>query len=173
MAVLVQRQELNPNLLDVDAPLLDVPDLLLADAPAAPGELHFSVRYALAEYLSFMWQHGGYLIRRRRIGRIAGLLMQARSTATAGLHFLLQGRARRTYQFTVDAHGVLRASASGVTVIGWDQVRTIRKYSRGFMLVMARGTLPIPYRCLAGGQSAALDGYACALRARTVNKPDS
>ena len=36
-------------------------------APAAlGGELNFSVRYALPEYVSFMWQHAGYLIRRRR-----------------------------------------------------------------------------------------------------------
>jgi hypothetical protein len=31
--------------------------------------LHFFVRYTLAEYVSFMWQHGGFLIRRRRLER--------------------------------------------------------------------------------------------------------
>ncbi|MEJ7805025.1 MAG: YcxB family protein, partial [Telluria sp.] len=53
----------------------DTPGTDLASAGAGPAprseELHFKVRYALPEYISFMWQHAGYLIRRRRIGRLA------------------------------------------------------------------------------------------------------
>ena len=139
---------------------------------AAAVAVCFSVRYALFEYLHFMWQHGRYLIRRRRLGAVLTYLMLARSTATAALHFVLQRRARRTYDYTVDAHGIVRTTAGGVTLIPWADVSAIRRYTPGFMLVMRRGTLPIPFRCLASGQRAALDAYADALvgQARYVRR---
>jgi hypothetical protein len=124
--------------------------------------VHFSVRYALPEYISFMWQHGGYLIRRRRIGVLPGLYMRIKSTATAALHFVMLRRGRRTYEFTIDQHGIVRATtdAGGVTLIDWADVTAIRSYSRGFMMVLKRGTLPIPFRCLSVDGANAMRGYA-------------
>lgn len=118
-----------------------------ASAPLLATELQFNVRYSLTEYISFMWQHGGYLIRRRRVRGPAGLSLRLRSTASAALNFLLSGRGRRTYEFLIDSHGIVRTSG-GVTLIGWQDVVALRSYARGFMLVLERGTLPIPYRCL-------------------------
>jgi len=83
--------------------LLDPPDDLGADAmpaapipvvhpPAALYSLHFWVRYTLGEYVGFMWEHGGYLIRRRHIRRprctsrccdAAAAPTNSRSTSTA------------------------------------------------------------------------------------------
>jgi hypothetical protein len=146
------------------------PDLVPpASAGSAPNDLHFSVRYRLLEYVSFMWQHAGYLIRRRRIGHLATWSMLVRSTSAAALHFVLQGRGRRTYEFTIDAHGILRAGASGVTLIDWADVRAIRVYSRGFLMVLQRGTLPIPFRCLGGDQVAAMHGFAATRRLRAAH----
>jgi hypothetical protein len=119
-------------------------------------ELHFAVRYRLGEYASFMWQHGRHLIRRRRVGFPAGWYLLVKSTATALLHFILLGRSRRTYEFTVDEHGIVRSSGTGVALIEWSDVEAVREYSRGPMLVLKRGTLPIPSRCLKPGQLAAL-----------------
>lgn len=116
-------------------------------ASAGFGALHFFVRYSLREYIGFMWQHGGFLIRRRRIRWPASLYLRIKSTASAALHFLLLGRGRRTYEFTIDEHGIVRVSG-GVTLINWDDVTSVRTYSRGFMMVLKRGTLPIPFRCL-------------------------
>lgn len=123
----------------------------LSGTPLLTTELQFNVRYSLTEYLSFMWQHGAYLIRRRRVRGLAGGWLRLRSTASAGFNFLLSGRGRRTYAFTIDAHGIVRTSG-GVTLIGWPDVLALRSYSRGFMLVLQRGTLPIPYRCLSSRQ---------------------
>ena len=136
-----------------------------AAAQEVPDSLQFPVRYCLSEYLSFTWQHCGFLIRRRRIGALASRWLCLKSTATAALHFVMQGRSRRTYEFTIDTHGVVRASGSGVTLIPWRDVSAIRRYSCGFMLVLARGTLPIPFRCLSGPQRAAMDGFAALVRA--------
>ena len=111
------------------------------------GELHFFVRYSLLEYIAFMWQHGGFLIRRRRIRWPASLYLRIKSTAAAALNFVLLGRGKRTYEFTIDRHGIVRTSG-GVTLIDWSDVTAVRTYSSGFMMVLKRGTLPIPYRCL-------------------------
>lgn len=123
--------------------------------------LHFFVRYSLGEYVSFMWQHGGFLIRRRRVGWLAGLLLRLRSTLSAALNFVLLGRGRRTYEFTIDEHGIVRSSG-GVTFIEWDDVAAVRTYSRGFMMVLKRGTLPIPFRCLSQQQRATMRDLAAA-----------
>ena len=134
-------------------------------AAAIPFSLHFLVRYTLAEYIGFMWQHAGYLIRRRRVGAFQSHYLRLKSTFTAGLHFVLLRRGSRTYEMTIDPHGIVRVSDSGVTLIAWDDVRLIRRYRRGFLMVLKRGTLPIPYRCLSEGDIAALRGFARTLKA--------
>jgi len=123
--------------------------------------LHFFVRYSLREYTSFMWQHGGFLIRRRRVRWPASLFLRLKSTFGAALNFVLLGRGRRTYEFTIDEHGIVRTSG-GVTLIGWDDVAAVRTYSRGFMMVLKRGTLPIPFRCLSQQQVATMRDLAAA-----------
>jgi hypothetical protein len=136
---------------------------------AAPGavscELHFAVRYRLGEYAGFMWQHGRFLIRRRRIGFPLGWYLLLKSTALAMLHFILLGRSRRTYEFDIDEHGIVRTTGSGVTLIDWADVLTVRDYSRGLMVVLKRGTLPIPFRCLDSAQLASLRSLTQARKA--------
>ena len=139
--------------------------LPLAGAEPPHKQLRFTVRYALPEYVSFMWQHAGYLIRRRRIGRLASWWMLSKSTSAAAMRFVVQGRARHVYDFTIDEHGIVRASGTGVTLVPWSDVSAIRRYSRGYMMVLKRGTLPIPFRCLDGVQAGAMDGFAVMLKA--------
>jgi hypothetical protein len=136
----------------------------LADAPrtaaqpdarsgAAPCELHLLVRYSLREYVRFMWLHSGFLIRRRRIRFPHSLYMQVKSTLAAALHFVLLRRARRTYELTIDEHGIVRTSDTGVTLIDWADVSALRSYSPGLMMTLKRGTLPIPLRCMKSGEA--------------------
>lgn len=161
VAVLVQQQADEPkeSTLNAGPDTHAVPPLVAAAFPL--GELHFLVRYTLGEYLSFMWQHGGYLIRRRRIRWPASLFLRLKSTLGAGLNFIMLGRGRRTYEFTIDEHGIVRSSG-GVTLIEWEDVSAVRTYSRGFMMVLKRGTLPIPFRCLSEAQEAVMRGLAAA-----------
>ena len=142
-----------PPLASVTAPVIDLQAPLL-----------FKVRYSLVEYVVFMWQHTGYLIRRRRIGRFNMFWMTWTNTWSAALHFTLQGRSRHVYEFTVDQHGIVRTTGSGVTLVPWTDVSAIRRYARGYMIVLKRGTLPIPYRCLDVQQAAAMEVYAVRLR---------
>jgi YcxB-like protein len=135
------------------------PQLSAAIGPAS-CELHFSVRYRLGEYARFMWQHGRFLIRRRRVGFPFGWYLLVKSTTLALLNFILLGRSRRTYQFDIDEYGIVRNTGTGVTLIDWADVLTVRDYAPGLMLVLKRGTLPIPFRCLDGAQIAALRNLA-------------
>ena len=130
--------------------------------------LHFFVRYSLREYTSFMWQHGGFLIRRRRVRWPASLLLRLKSTFGAALNFVLLGRGRRTYEFTIDEHGIVRTSG-GVTLIDWEDVAAVRTYSRGFMMVLKRGTLPIPFRCLSERQVGVMRELAAARHALSLH----
>jgi hypothetical protein len=164
VAVLVQQFRDQSNTLTLDLPPPELPTLH-NQAAAEVLPLAFSVRYTLAEYVSFMWQHAHYLIRRRRIAAPASWYMLVKSTWGAALHFVLLRRSRHTYDFTVDQYGIVRTGPGGVTLIGWSDVSAIRNYSRGRLLVLKRGTLPIPARCLDREQSERLAGYAAWLKA--------
>ena len=173
VAVLVQQHIDLPNTASIAAPLPDTP---APDLPSLHGSgnavalpLEFSVRYSLGEYVSFMWQHARYLIHRRRIGVLTSWYMLVKSTWSAGFHFVLQGRARHTYGFSIDQHGIVRTGPGGVTLIGWQDVSAIRSYSRGRLLVLKRGTLPIPARCLNRQQSDSLAAYAAQLKAAAIH----
>ena len=126
-----------------------------------PGRepLLFNVRYSLSEYSGFMWEHGGYLIRRRRLGLLRTYLMLLKTTGSAALQFAAAGRGKINYEFTIDDHGIVRSCARGVTLISWDDVVRIRRYRRGYLMVLKRGTLPIPYRCLGDTERAGMERY--------------
>lgn len=168
VAMLIQQHADDKLLhLPVNSGAAETPVRPHAAAPVLPpvplSELHFFVRYTLGEYISFMWQHGGFLIRRRRIRWPASLYLRLKSTLGAALHFVMLGRGRRTYEFTIDQHGIVRTSG-GVTLIGWEDVVGVRTYTRGFMMVLKRGTLPIPYRALSEAQMDAMKELAAARR---------
>lgn len=163
-AVLAQQQIDPPATLMLNAAPADLP-ALQEGASQAGLALQFSVRYTLVEYVSFMWQHARYLIRRRRIPAPASWVMLLKSTWGAALHFVIQGRSRHTYEFTIDQHGILRSGPGGVTLIKWSDVRAMRRYSRGRLLVLQRGTLPLPARCLSHAQADSLAAYAASIKA--------
>jgi hypothetical protein len=149
-----------PEAADLGADAMPAAAIPVVHPPAASHQLHFWVRYSLVEYLSFMWEHGGYLIRRRHIRWPLGLYLRVKSTLAAAVHFVLLRRGRRTYEFTIDQHGIVRTSDTGVTLIDWDDVSRIRTYTNGFMMILKRGTLPIPFRCLNGKEVEAMKGIA-------------
>jgi hypothetical protein len=129
------------------------------------NELHFSVQYGLPEYLSFMRQHAAYLIRRRRVGRVTGFWLLSKSTSAAAMHFVAQGRGQRLYDFSIDDHGIIRVCGTGVTLVPWADVSAIRRYTRGYVVVLKRGTLPIPFRCLNAAQLTTMELFMARVKA--------
>ena len=147
-----------PHAPDLGADAMPAASIPIVHPPAASHNLHFWVRYSFGEYVRFMWEHGGYLIHRRHIRWPMGFYLRLKSTLSAATHFVLLGRGKRTYEFQIDAHGIVRTSDTGVSLIDWDDVLRIRTYSRGFMLILKRGTLPIPFRCLKEEEVEAMRG---------------
>jgi hypothetical protein len=76
--------------------------------------------------------------------------------------FLLKKRRMPVCDFTIDRAVIARSSKAGEFQRGWDEVKSVRSYSSGYLLLFERGALPIPFRCLDGGQLERLRAYALA-----------
>lgn len=50
--------------------------------------------------------------------------------------------------FCVDAHGIERRSRAGTLARSWADIREVRRYRRGYLVIYDRGAMPIPFRCM-------------------------
>jgi hypothetical protein len=183
MQIVQQKQKTFASTeLTIDPPSGDV-----APPPDAQP-IRFSVSYTLAEYMSILRAHIGFILRhmpnakRSRqtwgplaTGIVAGLLAWvigpgwartalAVCSALSFLSlpftldlwialiappvFLLKKRRMPVCDFRIDAHGIERTSRLGVFARTWDDVKMVRRYERGYLLMFAKGGIPIPFRCL-------------------------
>lgn len=62
--------------------------------------------------------------------------------------------------FRIDATGIRRTSRSGTLVRAWADIDGVRRYRHGYLLMLGRGGMPIPYRCLDRKQQATLRRWA-------------
>ena len=62
--------------------------------------------------------------------------------------FFLKKRRMPVCEFRIDGRGIERTSRRGTLVRSWDEVRMVRRYSRGYLLMFAKGGIPIPFRCM-------------------------
>jgi hypothetical protein len=62
-------------------------------------------------------------------------------------------------EFRIDGHGIERTSRLGTLVRSWDEVKMVRRYRRGYLLMFAKGGIPIPFRCLDEHQLEQLRSY--------------
>lgn len=62
--------------------------------------------------------------------------------------FFLKKRRMPVCEFRIDSRGIERTSRLGTLVRSWDEVKMVRRYSRGYLLMFARGGIPIPFRCM-------------------------
>jgi hypothetical protein len=62
--------------------------------------------------------------------------------------FFLKKRRMPICDFRIDAHGIERTSRLGTFEKTWDEVKMVRRYRRGYLLMFAKGGIPIPFRCL-------------------------
>jgi hypothetical protein len=188
-----ERKRFAATELTVDPPLGEV-----APPPDA-SPIRFSVSYTLAEYMSILRGHVGFILRhmpaakRRRqtwvplaLGVLAGLLAWAAGPGWVGYAlaaggalaflslpftlelwialfappvFLLKKRRMPVCEFRIDGHGIERSSRLGTLSKTWDEVKMVRRYERGYLLMFARGGLPIPFRCLDQRQQEQLRAY--------------
>lgn len=69
--------------------------------------------------------------------------------------------------FRIDAGGIERSTRAGTLVRAWADVKGVRRYRCGFLVLYDRGAMPIPYRCLDRDQQVALRRLA-ATRSKAV-----
>jgi hypothetical protein len=179
--------------LTIDPPSGDVappPD----DAP-----IRFSVSYTLAEYMSILRAHLGFIFRHMpkakrlrqttvplALGVLAGSLawlagpgwIRTTFAAASALSFLslpltldrwialvappvfyMKKRRMPVCEFRIDGQGIERRSRLGTLAKSWDEVKMVRRYERGYLLMFARGGIPIPFRCLDQHQQERLRAY--------------
>jgi hypothetical protein len=180
---IVQQEQKNfaSTELTVDPPSGDV-------VPVGTPPIHFSVSCTLAEYMSILREHLGFLFRHMpkakrlrqttvplALGILSGLVawlagpgwMRNMFAAASALSFLslpftlnmwialiappvffLKKRRMPLCEFRIDAHGIQRRSRLGTFEKTWDEVKMVRRYRRGYLLMFAKGGIPIPFRCL-------------------------
>jgi hypothetical protein len=189
-----QRKEFAGTELTIDNP----PSGEVAPPPDAPP-IRFSVSYTLAEYMSILRAHLGFILRHLpkakqlrqtwiplELGVFAALTAcmldpgWARNAfaAVSALAFLslpftvdlwialiappvffLEKRRMPVCEFRIDAQGIARTSRLGTFEKSWSEVKMVRRYERGYLLMFAKGGIPIPFRCLDQQQLEQLRGY--------------
>ena len=89
-----------------------------------------------------------------------------RSVAT--LAFFSKKRRIGTCDFAIDARQIRRCARDGELVVQWHEVRRVYRYSHGYLLERATGSIAIPSRCMTQDQ---LDRFAALLRSQTATGP--
>jgi hypothetical protein len=62
--------------------------------------------------------------------------------------FFLKKRRMPVCEFRIDGRGIERSSRLGTFTRTWDDVKMVRRYRRGYLLMFAKGGIPIPFRCM-------------------------
>jgi hypothetical protein len=170
----------------------------VAPPPDAPP-IRFSVSYTLAEYMSILRAHLGFIMRHTpkakrlrqtwiplEFGLFAFLTAwmldpgwaRTAFAAFSALSFLslpitldlwvaliappvffLKKRRMPVCEFRIDGEGIARTSRLGSFERGWNEVKMVRRYERGYLLMFAKGGIPIPFRCLDQRQQEQLRPY--------------
>jgi hypothetical protein len=177
---------------------IDPPSGPVGLPPDAPP-IRFSVSYTLAEYMSILRAHLGFIMRHRpkatrlrqtwiplELGLYAALTAWMLDPGWASIAFaafsalsflslpftmdlwialiappvfFLKKRRMPVCEFRIDGHGIARSSRLGKFERGWDEVKMVRRYERGYLLMFAKGGIPIPFRCLDERQREQLRGF--------------
>jgi len=126
----------------------------MTNVPVAPPDLprvRFDVRYRLADYRAFMFDH--LATRAPRMGRLARSLASWRSSVV----FAVKSWRLGACSFTVDGAGIMRTALGGSTQFPWADVAAVHRYRTGYLVDTLSGAIPLPYRELDAARRAALD----------------
>jgi hypothetical protein len=122
------------------------------------------VSYTLAEYMSILRAHLGFIMRHRpKAKRLRQTWMPFTMDLWIAVFappiFFLKKRRMPVCEFRIDGHGIERTSRLGTLAKSWDEVKMVRRYRSGYLLMYAQGGMPIPFRCLDQRQQEQLRAY--------------
>jgi hypothetical protein len=114
--------------------------------------VEFEVAYQFGEYREFVLEHVSHLR-----GRPPEFLGRAFISAFAAPMFLFKVSRVGRCAFSLDATSIVRTSKQGRLTIRWADVVKVHRYAPGLLIEKPGGAVPIPYRCLAPSQRAAVE----------------
>jgi hypothetical protein len=62
--------------------------------------------------------------------------------------FYMKKRRMPVCAFHIDADGIERTTRTGRMACRWDEVKAVRRYRQGYLVIMEKGAMPIPFRCM-------------------------
>ena len=123
----------------------------------------FSVSYTLKEYLDFVKNHAlvvtnSELATRGKptLGKMPIFVLPF-ILLPAAVGFYFKKRDMPVCDFKIDALSIVRTTADGPYEMPWEQVVSIYKYPKGYLVSSAAGAFPLPHRCLDSAQHLQLE----------------
>lgn len=117
--------------------------------PPRSGAVHLCVRYRPIEYIGFAIAHAldtDTFVRAapRWQQRLFSILLAGIAAMTFVWKSLRMGRC----DFMIDAHGIERRSRRGASCVPWSRVQAVHMYPQGYLIELAAGAVPLPYRVM-------------------------
>jgi YcxB-like protein len=122
--------------------------------------IEISVSYGLCEYLSIVQDHLPSVLARTGTAparNTPGVFSRAMVAAAASISFFLKKWRMPVCDFLIDEEHIRRKTRLGELVVPWSELICIHRYSRGYLLEKANGSIPLPYRCFSAEQASAFD----------------
>jgi YcxB-like protein len=115
--------------------------------------LRFAVTYRLNEYLEIARSHTLATATPKDASKLQQLTTRLIVTVVGTTMFLIKSYRIGTCHFRIDREGIRRRSKQGEMSIQWRDVTAVHKYGPGYLIEMAHGGIPIPFRVLSKDQS--------------------
>ncbi len=147
---------------DADPTTPGMPEALGGREPVDAPKVTFTVSYTLSEYLGILANHVCAHISstaKRPPTRVSRWIVYASLAVLGPPLFFFKRRAMPTLSFTFDASGIERVSAAGTQRHPWCEVKAVKRYTKGYLLLFADQGMPIPHRCLNANQSSVLRAF--------------
>ncbi len=139
----------------------------LDDAVADPlraaehNVLRVDVRYRLFEYVAFAVEHAcdtdAFVHAAPRWQQRAFAVVLA---GVATLTFIWKSLRMGRCSFVIDADHLERRSRRGTSGIPWARVKAVHVYRRGYLVELAHGAVPLPFRVFRGDARALFETFA-------------
>ncbi len=148
--------------------------------PEAPADdtIRITVVYRLREYLAILreFMPTQMLQRERSRGQLGGrglswsarLALAVLVPLVGAPAFWLKKRRMPVCRFTIAASGIAREAGGGRLQAAWSEVVAVHRLDRAWLVALADGAMPLPYRCFSAAQRAGFER----LVALHVDRPD-
>lgn len=131
------------------------------DRSADERRIDFSVRYGFREYCSIVEDHlPAALVEMGKVAKRPGLGSRLLLRAVLAPLFVYKKWRVGTCRFVIDGQGLTRLSKGRAVTIPWSDVVAVHRYRNGYLVAIAQGAMPLPYRCFKAWEREIFDTWA-------------